>query len=1085
MRRFLSLFTMLMLCGVLAFAQTRVVSGKVTDNTGKPVPFASVLIKGKGTGVQTDVNGEYSIRINQGDVLQISQLNYDLVEVPVGAMTNVNTTLELKSNTIKEVIVTSAFNIKRTARSTASNVQNVNNEQLNTVRQSNINDALAGKVAGIQVRSQSSAALGRDNVVRLRGENSFGVGGGALYVVDGTPIASANDINVDDIEDVSVLQGPAAAALFGSQGSNGAIVVTTKKAKRGTNALGIEINSGVRFDKVYILPNYQNSYVGGSSRDWIRFNYKPGMPEGWKNLDGKFYHDFQEDVSWGPRLVEGQEYLPWYAFYGGHERSYKSAIMSKQTHNARDYFNTGVSLINNIAFSKAAENYNLRVSYTNFDQKGLIPNSWLKKNTLNVSGSFDLGAKLTLATNINFIDQKSNAENDDTYSNNSTGSFNQWFHRDLDINILRELRGLKTTNGVLASWNLTNPNSYDPGRSEKQNYGAFYWFNPFAWQDNVVNDNDRKRLFGDISLTYKATNDLKFKFTYRKQQLTTNSDTRQYKNLENSASSASAGYNYWELIAGRSATWQGYALGYSTSDRQNYEFTTSYNKKIKDFSLNADAGLVIQKTYSSAFGANSMGGLVIPDVFVLSNSKNDINQANTVAKSKSRGLFILANIGWRNMIYVEGTYRKDYSSTERAGFDIDTKSLGLSFVFSDLINKKGATFLSYGKLRAATGQVLNTLGIYANTALYALNPQQWNGNFLMTEPNTQIDPLFQGATNSEKELGLELRFLKNRIGLTTTYWDRTNKDFPVAVSISPYSGYSTVQKNAGKIAKTGVDLQAFVIPVKRKNIEWNITATWGRLIKNEIVSLAPGLDRLTSATGGNGNVSIVSEVGKPWGQLRGKGFKRINGIPVINTSGDYVEDPNPVNFGSSLPDYTGGVQSALTLFKNFTININIDYSYGGKFFSLSHFYGANSGLYDFTAGVNDKGNPIRDKVEDGGGVHLFGWDEATSKPIDYYVDARHYFEQNVYGAGIVEDYIYDMTFVKLRELSLGYRLPVQNMGKISKYVKNATFSILCRNPWLIYTKVKGFDTSELSDNTGESGQFPGTRSLGVNLKIGF
>lgn len=199
----------------------------------------------------------------------------------------------------------------------------------------------------------------------------------------------------------------------------------------------------------------------------------------------------------------------------------------------------------------------------------------------------------------------------------------------------------------------------------------------------------------------------------------------------------------------------------------------------------------------------------------------------------------------------------------------------------------------------------------------------------------------------------------------------------------------------------------------------------------------------------------------------------------------YVPDPDDVNFGSSIPMYTGGVQNTFTLFKNFVINANIDYSYGGKWFSLSHFYGGNSGLYDFTAGLNDKGNPVRDNVLDGGGVHLYGWDEANSKPIDVYVDAKYHFERAAYGEGIVEDFVYDRTFVKLRELSFGYKLPIQRMGSINKYVKNATFSIVARNPWLIYTAVKGFDASELSNNTGESGQFPGTRSMGVNLKIGF
>ena len=337
MRRFLSLFTMLMLCGVLAFAQSRVVTGRVIDNTGKPVPFASVTIKGGKTGVQTDVNGEYSIRVNSGDVLQVSQTNFDVAEATVGSSNTITTELTLKTNTIKEVIVTSAFNTKRTLRSQSSNVQNVSSEQLNTVRASNVNNALAGKVAGAQVRSQSAVALGRETTIRLRGENGLGVGGGPIYVVDGTVIPSANDINPDDIDNITVLQGPAGAALFGPDGSNGAIVITTKRARKNAPGVGIEINTGITIDKIYITPDYQNSYSGGTSSDMIQYNWQAGQPEAWKALDGKYYHNYDDDASWGPRM-NGQEYIPWYAWYAGTERSFKTAKLTPQADNIKDFY---------------------------------------------------------------------------------------------------------------------------------------------------------------------------------------------------------------------------------------------------------------------------------------------------------------------------------------------------------------------------------------------------------------------------------------------------------------------------------------------------------------------------------------------------------------------------------------------------------------------------------------------------------------------------------------------------------------------------------------------------------------------------
>ena len=275
---------MLMLCGILASAQTRVVSGKVIDKDGGSVPFASVKIKGTKSGAQADGLGAYTIKVKDGDVLEISAANFKTVEVKAGSLEYITTALE-KTGNLAEVVVTGAFGIKRNARTSASNVQNIGSDQLNVIRPTSVNNALAGKVAGAQVRSQSSAALGRETIVRLRGENSAnGIGGGALYVVDGTIVTSANDINTDDIEDVTVLQGPAAAALFGSEGSNGAIVINTKKAKKGQKNSGIEINSGIQYDKVYVLPQYQNEFAGGigtfnggtGTGNMKRFDYVPG-----------------------------------------------------------------------------------------------------------------------------------------------------------------------------------------------------------------------------------------------------------------------------------------------------------------------------------------------------------------------------------------------------------------------------------------------------------------------------------------------------------------------------------------------------------------------------------------------------------------------------------------------------------------------------------------------------------------------------------------------------------------------------------------------------------------------------------------
>ncbi|MGF2414374.1 MAG: TonB-dependent receptor plug domain-containing protein, partial [Ferruginibacter sp.] len=580
MRKLLLLF--LILTGSVAYSQKNI-NGKVIDKNGVPVSFTSITIKGKKTGTQSDQNGEFSLKVSLNDVLVFSNTSFVTAEIAVNNANYYPVTLQNKENTIQEVVVTSAFNITRTSRSVSSNIQTISADKLNTVRSTNINNALAGKVAGVQVRSQSGAALGRETAIRLRGENSLGAGTGAIYVVDGTIVTNANDINLDDIEELNVLQGPSAAALFGPDGSNGAVVVTTKKGRKNNNT-GIEINSALYFDNIFVTPQYQNAYAGGSAQDLYQYKWQTGQPEGWKALDGKYYHDYSDDASWGPRIA-GQEYIPWYAWYGGHENSYKTARLTPQPNNVRDFYDRGVTKQNNINFVKGGDNFKLRISYTNLDVKGIMPGSYLQKNTFNSSMSVDISPSIAVNANINYLNQKRNSENNDGYSNQSAGSFNQWFHRDLDMGMMRSLRNLRTPEGIYASWNHKNPGAYDPNNLVSF-YGANFWLNPYTYFDLIKTPDTRNRLYGDAGITVKITKDLKLRGTYRRNQLNTAGTLIYPIEMENSSSQSS--FNPFE---GNGLA--GYGIDNSSDIRQNYELLASYSKKIKSFQINANAGVDI------------------------------------------------------------------------------------------------------------------------------------------------------------------------------------------------------------------------------------------------------------------------------------------------------------------------------------------------------------------------------------------------------------------------------------------------------------------------------------------------------------
>ena len=1075
MRKLLLLFAMQMSL-LMAFAQTRTITGRVTDEKGNSIPFASISLKSSKLGVSADQQGNFSIKAKSGDVLVISSQGFNAREVTLNNDAQISVSLVVNTaNSLTEVIVSTGYNTKRTQRSATSNAQNVGGEQLNTIPQVNLNNALAGKVAGVQVRSQSVGKLGADNnaSIRIRGDGNLG-GQNILYVVDGTPVNSY-DINPDDVEDLTVLNGPTGAAIYGPQAADGAIVINTKRAKKGQKGIGVEISSGVQFDKPYILPNYQNSYAGGGVADLIKFTWVAGMPDAWKPLDGKFYHDYTDDASWGPPM-SGQEYIPWYAWYPGTQYTGKTTSLSPIPNNAKDFFNTGKTFINNINFSKSGENFSGRVSYSNVDITGIMPTAWLKRNSFSGNFSYDLDRMFKLSTNINYVTENKRSENNnDVYGNQSTGSFNQWFHRDLDMNILNELRDYRTPiiptgGGLLPSWNHSNPNSYNPANPDAF-YAGNYWYNHFSYLDQIEDLGRRDRLFGDVSLGFKPTNELKFNFAYRKNNLGTFATNQASYLLE------------------RSATQSGLKATYGTNQTffndDRFELTGNYNKKIRDFSLDVFGGAELVKITNRTINASTSGGLYIPDFYALNNSIDPITYGNNRILEKRRAIFSRTSIGYKNFLFAEATVRNDWYSTLPADDNnIFVKSFGVSFVFSDLLKTK-APWLSYGKLRGSWGEVPQAIGPYSLELAYGVGANTWNGNFIMGTPNNIISPGISGAVQSTREIGLDLRFLKNRLGLSTTYYNSRTTNSPVNIQVNGASGFTQYLVNAGRIDRSGIELQLTTRPVILKDFTWSLNASFAQIIHNEVVKLADGVDQINFSGGANfGGITTplaVHQVGQPWGMIIGGGKTYIDGKVVLDAGGGYVKSEN-VKFGSVLPEFTGGVQNSFT-YKGVVLNINIDYQKGGKFFSLSDMWGSFSGLTARTAGLNDKGKPIRDAVSDGGGVHVVGID-ANKSAVDMYVEAQDYFHGMV-SNNVFDEFIYDLTFVKMREVSLGYRLPIQKWGSLSKAIQSATFALVARNPWLIHSSTRDFDPSEISNQFGENGQLPATRSLGFNLKLGF
>ena len=1074
MKKLYCLCAGIFLLAMCAFAQNRSISGNVTDANGKIVPFATITVKGSKNGTSADADGKFNLKgVANGDVLIISSVGYDNLEVSVGSSDKVNLVMNATGSKLTEIVVTSAFGIKKSQRTTPYSAQVIKSEQLNIIPQTNVVDALAGKIAGVQSRSQSNAKLGSgdQDFLRIRGGLSLS-DVGPIFIVDGT-IVDAFDINPDDVEDMSVLKGANATALFGERAKGGAIVITSKKRGSGKQqGVGIDITQSIMADMVNILPQYQNRYAGGGVGSLTQYKWQAGQPEEWKALDGKYFPDYTDDASWGPAMT-GQEYIPWYAWFPNHKYSFKTSSLSPKPGNARDFWNTGITTTTNVAFAKGGPGYNTRVSYTNQYIKGLLPFTNSRRHNLSFSGSIDLNDHFTVGVNGNYSTNVVNGEFVDAYSNQSAGSFNQWFHRHNDMNVMKELSGMLSPAGNLLSWNFaTNPN----GASGYDDINGNYWYNYYDYFKNRPDRNGRDRFFGDFSIRYKLDNHFSVKAAVRKNQLTTYKEEISTSLLEKSALQTGllAKYNTQNVY----------------NSEYNYEGTATYSNNYFNnrLAFNITGGGNVLRTLYKDNSANTVNGLNIPDLYSIANSAAQPSIVNNRAATRVNSLFASGDLEWDKFASVTFAVRNDWYSTlsREIGNSLFSPSAGVSFVFSEF-TKSSLPWLSFGKVFGSWGKKPTSIAVFLNNFGYSPAAALWNGNFLMSTPNGVVDQNLKGSLVTTYEAGLDLRFFKNKIGLNIVYYNENNNNEPLSVQVDRVSGFSSLVVNAVEIKREGLEVQLNASVLRNKNLSWDVTKTFSYLIKNPVINIYQNQQRVLLAGGSFGTrfARAFQELGKDWGQLIGGGIKRnADGMMVINPgNGQYIRDIDK-HWGPVVPKVNGGLINSFT-FKDFALNLSLDYQIGGKFFSLSESWGWYSGLLKETAEINDRGKNVREPVANGGGVHVVGVSSVDEKtPVDMYVEAINYFHQ-FYSRQIAEPFIHDLTYVKIREASLSYRIPVKKLGNLSKYVQGATLSVISRNPWIIHRESKNFDPSEISGVQGEDGQLPGVRSLGASLKLTF
>lgn len=1041
------------------FAQGRTVTGKVLTETGDPVPRATVQQKGTSNAVTANDDGAFSISLSgKNPTLVVSSVNYDTREFAIGSQTSYDIVLK-SAGQLSEVVVT-ALGITRKERSLGYATQQINGDDLSVTNEKNVLGALAGKVAGVQISGSSAASMGGTQKIQIRGVNSVTGDGQPLIVVDNTPISNSNfasaggrdygniaqDINPEDIESVNVLKGPAASALYGLRGQYGVILITTKKGNKNKKST-VTYNTSYSLEKAGNFMPLQNIYGAGSNLNFPTIDIN-GVET--KYVDGSW------DESWGPKM-DGTPVRQQYSFYPADPDFGKLTPFVPHPDNIKNYFKTGHTFDNNISFAGGGDNTSFRLSYNHTDVTGIEPNTFLKRNNLSFNGSMNVTPKLVLSTNLNYANNSAQRPSQG-YQTTGSRNFYQWFERNLDMNKLKQY---KYPDGTFYQWNLNDPNS----EGIYEDMIPIDWNNPYFDAFENPSHDSRDRFYGNVGLAYTILPGLQVSGFVRQDGFTQNIDGR-------------------NAIGGRGTP--SFNLGKYESKEMNYEFLAQYNKQFNKISLNANLGGNILKQHYTYLYQETAGGLVTPGWYNIENSLERPTAVNYLRDKEVRSAFGSATLGYDNIYFLDLSLRNDISSALPSNNNNYLyPSASASFVFSGLVNWKP---LSFGKLRLSYAQAGSDIAAYQTTNFYGLG-DPYNTNFPMYVPDNLNNPELKPSLGTAYEAGIDLRFLKDRAGVSFTWYRQQNQDAVLPLDVPGPSGFTSYIINAGNIQNQGIELSVNGTPVRTKNTNW--TSTFN-LSHNEsmIKELYPGLNSLTLDQNRYASVDmfLLANVGEAFGSIVGNAYQRdpATGQVLLDANNMPMWQSNH-NFGSVLPDYTGGWQNSFT-WKNFNISAMIDFQSGGQFFSWTKMLSVKSGQDAITAAVNDKGKNIRDPLADGGGVKVTGISAATHQEVTAYVNPRTYY-RNTLGSKVYEEWLFDASYIKMREISVGYTFSKEQFKGLP--FQSVRLSFISKNPFMIYQKApKGLNPDELATGASslnwlETGQLATARSFGLNLNVSF
>ena len=1024
----MNLKKLLLLCFLvfttMAFAQQSV-KGSVKDSTGKPVAGATVQVVGASRSATTNSEGAYAIQAQAEETLRFSAQGYQNVEIKVGLSSVVDAVLLPMENKQEA----GALGIERNKDAVGYNTQNTEGGQ-----------NLSGAVAGAQTSSSSSMG-GNTNII-LRGVGTVTGSNQPLIVIDGVPMATVgdgkntgdalSDINPEDIESQSVLSGGAATALYGSRGGNGVILITTKSGKGGKTS--IEVKSGVTFETAYIAPVLQNEYGGGDSQQFER-----------ATINGQQYNlaRYAVDQSWGPKYDSSKMYLPWYAFDQKYlpQHYLKPVPWVAPQKGIEKFYRTGVGMSNSFSVTRSLSGTNLRFSLGNNQVNGIVPNTDLHKTNLAFSFSADLSKKLKSEGGFNYvITSRTNPDYANTVNNDLANVFYAWSHRQLDVRNLEKY--YIDPAGGQRTWNRTAWNNEEPKFAN----------NPYWEVYKNYNNDKRHRFFGNLGLTYHFRENL---YLVGKVY----GDIYYYTKENRNAVGAYGVPSYQKTV-------------YNNTDF-NYETRLHYTPKLgENFSLTGFIGMSRRESHYGWSDGKTVGGLVVPNFYNLANSKQTPRASDYSSWQRTNSVYGMASFGFKNMAFVEVTGRQDWFST--VSKPVFYPSVTGSFVFTSALKKK-PSWLSYGKVRVAWAQAGNDTNPY-ELVTYPTVHNPFGGAPDYSRPDVSNNPELVPEIKETKEAGLELRLFKDRLSANVSVYDILSKDLIIPLPVDAANGFISKRVNSGKMSNKGIEVSLSATPVKVGKFSWNVSWNFAKN-KNELIKLAPGIKRYKVTSDRYGLVSLYAIEGEAFGQLYGRDFKYDDkGNKIIQANGKYA--PSELkSLGSIIPDYTMGLSNTFK-YSHLSVSFKFDFQKGGKYFSAAHMVGMSTGMLRETTE-----NGMRDLITRNGrveerGIVLDGV-LANGQRNTKVLSPKRYGE-GFYRGGIDTQNIFDATYLKLRNVSISYDVPLPE----KKNIKGLNITLFGNNLWTTGLDWDGMDPETAASNKGIGEvSLPTTRSFGMSIGL--